>query len=117
MSSQIFIKNLELEAIIGVNEHERHHKQKIILNIVMDADLSAACRSDDISDTVDYFALCEHIETLVKNSQFFLVESLADAIADICMANKIVSSARVTLEKPEAIRHAESAGVVIEKKR
>jgi len=117
VTDQIFIKNLSLDAIVGINEHERHHRQKIIINVVMSADLSAACRSDSIDDTVDYFVICEHIKTLVDNSQFFLVESLAEAIADICLSDKLVTSAQVTIEKPEALRHAESAGVVVERKR
>lgn len=115
MPDQIFIKNLAIDIIIGVNDGERHHKQKVVVNITMDTDIRPASRSDDIEDTVNYLTISEHIKTLAENSQFFLVESLAEAIADICLSDERVTSVKITVEKPEALRHAESAGVIVER--
>ena len=51
---RIYIQDLKLSCIIGINEDERLNQQDIIINIIIYADLAKACKSDNIEDTVDY---------------------------------------------------------------
>jgi len=110
---RITIRDLGFRCIIGVNEDERREKQDVIVNLTLWADLRKPCQSDDIMDTVDYKALKKMILTRAEQSQFFLVEALAQTIADICLAQPLVQKVRVCVEKPAALRFARSVGVEI----
>jgi len=110
---QIHIKDLHLRTIIGINEEERRNRQDVLINIVMDADMRAAGESDDIDDAVNYRTITKRIIQLVENSQFYLVEKMATEIAAICLGDPRVQQARVTVEKPGALRFARSVGVSI----
>lgn len=114
---QIHIKDLHLRTIIGINEEERRNRQDVLINIVMDADSSQAGESDDIDDAVNYRTITKRIIQLVESSQFYLVEKMAAEIAAICLDDPRVERARVTVEKPGALRFARSVGVSIERGR
>jgi dihydroneopterin aldolase/D-erythro-7,8-dihydroneopterin triphosphate epimerase len=117
MSDQIQIVDLLLRTIIGINEEERRNRQDVLINITLHADMSAACRSDDIEDAVNYRTLTKEIIELVEGSSFFLVEKMAAEIAAICLSDPRVERARVRVEKPGALRFARSVGVEIERGR
>ena len=110
---RITIHDLRFRCIIGVNEDERREKQDVIVNLKLWADLRRACHSDNINDTVDYKALKKAILAQVEKSRFFLVEALAQTIADICLAQPLVQSVCVGVEKPTALRFARSVGVEV----
>ncbi len=110
---QIHIRDLGFRCIIGIYEDERREKQDVVINLTLWADLRQACVSDNISDTVDYKALKKRILAMVETSQFFLVEALAQAIADICLSNERVQQVKVLVEKPTALRFARTVGVEI----
>jgi len=110
---QIFIRDLLCRCIIGINPEERTKQQDVIINIVLDSDLRAASGSDDIADTVDYKAIKQRILAMVERSTYFLIERLAQRIADICLEDPRVRRVRVTLDKPGARRFAKSVGVAI----
>jgi len=114
---QIHIKDLHLRTIIGINEEERRNRQDVLINIVMDADSSQAGESDDIDDAVNYRTITKRIIQLVESSHFYLVEKMAAEIAAICLDDPRVERARVTVEKPGALRFARSVGVSIERGR
>ena len=114
---KIYIKDLLLRCIIGINPEERDKKQDVIINVTLYADLSAAGESDDIADTVNYKSLKDAIVELVENSSFFLVEKMAREIADICLSFSDVEAAKILVEKPGALRFARSVGVEIFRKR
>ena len=115
-TDQIHIKDLLLRTIIGINEDERRNKQDILINITLYTDHSAAI-SDDIKDTINYRTITKQTIKLVENSQFFLVEKMAQEIVDICLADPRVKRAVVTVEKPGALRFARSVGVTIDRTR
>jgi D-erythro-7,8-dihydroneopterin triphosphate epimerase len=117
MADQIQIKDLLLRAIIGVNDDERRSRQDVLINISLDVDTRAAGRSDDLNQTVNYRSLTKQVIQLVENSQFYLVEKLAAEIMALCLMDERVASARVTVEKPTAVRFARSVGVTIERAR
>ncbi len=110
---RICIRDLRLRCIIGINDDERIHKQDVIVNVVLHADLSTARKSDRIEDTVDYKTLKKSLVSLVEGSNYFLVERLADAIAEQCLSHALVQRADVTLDKPGALRFAESVAVEV----
>lgn len=110
---KIYIKDLILQCIIGTKKIERKHKQDIIINIVMYADLSKACVSDSLKDTVNYFTVKENIAELVENSTCFLLENLAEKIAGLCLKETLVKKVSVTLEKTKAVQQVKSVGIEI----
>lgn len=114
---RILIRDLSARCIVGVNEDERREKQDVTINLIVFADLSKAGRSDRMEDTVDYRALKKRILDMVEKSDFFLVEALAQAVADICLDDSRISAVRVQVEKPSALRFARSVGVQITRKR
>jgi FolB domain-containing protein len=114
---RVFIKDLLLRAIIGINEDERVQKQDVVVNIELETDCRAAAASDSIDDAVNYRDIAKATIDLVENSDFFLVETLAEEIAKICLAESRVQRAKVTVEKPTAVRFARSVGVTIERGR
>ena len=113
----IRITNLILQTIVGVNTWERHKKQEVIINITMEFDQTWAVQSDNLSDTLDYKNMKKRIVEEVENSSFYLLEKLTDHILDVIMTNEIVLSAIVKVDKPHALRFAESVSVEISSRR
>jgi FolB domain-containing protein len=114
---RIFIKDLLLRCIIGVDDEERREKQDVIVNVVLSADLGKACASDRIEDALDYRAMKKRIIAMVEASECFLIEALAERIAAICLEDPQAIEVRVTVEKPAALRYAKSVGVDITRNR
>ncbi|MCP4454670.1 MAG: dihydroneopterin aldolase [Planctomycetes bacterium] len=109
----IYIRDLKFRCIVGINEDERTEKQDVVTNVTLWADLKQACLSDNIDDTVDYKMLKKQILLMAEHSEFLLVEALAQAMANICLADERVQQARVCVEKPTALRFARTVGVEI----
>jgi FolB domain-containing protein len=114
---RILIKDLLVRCVIGVHDEERRDKQDVLINLSLTVDLQKAGTSDRLEDSVDYRALNKQILTMVEHSQFHLVEALAQAVVDICLANPSIQEASVRVEKPGALRFARSVGVEIIRRR
>lgn len=114
---RVFIKDLLLRAIIGINDEERVKKQDVVVNIELETDTRPAAATDAIEDAVNYRDLAKSTIDLVETSRFFLVERLAEEIAKACLADPRVRKVRVTVEKPTAVRFAKGVGVSIERDR
>lgn len=114
---RIYIRDLKFRCIIGINSDERREKQDVVTNITLWADLSQACQSDRIQDTVDYKAIKKAILKMAEDSQFFLVEALAQTMADICLDRARVQRVRILVEKPTALRFARTVGVEVTRER
>lgn len=110
---RIIISDLGLRCIIGINPEERREKQDVVINIVLYADLSQAGNSDKFEDTVDYRAIKKKIVAQVETSHYFLIEALAESIAQLCLAHPLVQQVQVRVDKPSALRFARSVGVEI----
>ncbi len=110
---RIRIRDLSLQCIIGINPEERIKKQEVIINLTLYADLAEAGRSDRIGDTVDYKVLKEGIRERVEASEFFLVERLAEQVAEIALRPALVRRVDVCVDKPGALRYARSVAVEI----
>ncbi len=114
---RIIISDLLVRSIIGVREDERKDKQDVLINLSLAVDLLTAGKSDRLEDSVDYRDLNKKILRMAEGSTFYLVEALAQAVADICLENPAVREARVRVEKPGALRFARSVGVEITRQR
>jgi len=114
---QILIKDLLVRCIIGINDDERRERQDVLINITLFVDLRAAGHSDRLEDSLDYRGLKKCIYAEVEQSQFYLVEALAEHIAGMCLVNPKIYKAQVSVEKPSALRFARSVGVIIERER
>lgn len=114
---RIHIRDLALRCIIGLYPEEREKKQDILINVVMETDLHAAGKSDDLTDTVDYKTIKLNILDLVENSRFQLIESLAESAAQICLRDPDVHRVTVTIDKPGALRFCKSVAVEVTRER
>ena len=113
----IRITNLKLRTIIGINDWERETLQDVVINVTMEFDASRAAHSDDIRDTVDYKTITKKIITVVEESEYFLLETLTDRILHIAMEDPKISNAAVRVDKPQALRFADSVSIEISKER
>lgn len=115
---RIFIRDLLVRGIVGINPEERTNLQDVLVNVEMWADLSAAAASDDIADAVNYRTVAKEIIRHVEEGDPMLVERLASEIADLCLAaDARIAEVEVTVEKPGALRFAESVGVTVHRAR
>ena len=110
---QIHIRDLLMRCVIGIYDEERREKQDVTINITLYADLHEAGRTDAIEDTVDYKTIKKRVIALVEESSFFLVERLAQRIAETCLEDKGVQQVRVRVAKPAALRFARTVEVEI----
>ena len=108
---RIYIRDLALRGLIGVFPEERRAPQDIVINIVLETDLAPAAASDRIEEAMDYKALKKKILALVDRSAFNLIETLADRVARLALADRRVRRVMVTVDKPSALRFARSVAV------
>jgi dihydroneopterin aldolase/D-erythro-7,8-dihydroneopterin triphosphate epimerase len=110
---RIYIRDLALRCIIGIYPEEREKKQDVIINVVMDADLRRAGETDRIEDAINYKDIKLRIVEMVEESSFSLIETLAERVAQICLADARVGCVTVTVDKPGALRFARSVAVEV----
>ena len=110
---QIIIQDLLLRCIVGINPDEREKKQDVVINITAFANLRAACASDDIDETVNYKQMKTRVADLVEESSYFLVEKLAEMVAQRCLEFDKVEAVTVRVDKPGALRFARSVAIEI----
>ena len=111
----IFLRNLQIETVIGIFDWERKTKQAVFFDIEMATDVRKAAASDHIDDALDYKSITKSIITFVEKSEFRLIETLAEKVADLIMTEFNVPWLRLSLNKKGAIRHAEDVGITIER--
>jgi dihydroneopterin aldolase len=103
--------------LIGIYDWERRIRQTLVFDIEMDFDNRIPAASDDIADTLNYKAVSKRVIEYVSQSEFGLVESLAERVAAIILDEFGVQRVRLKLRKPEAVRGARAVGVTIERSR
>ena len=113
----LFIKNLTVRCIIGVNTYEREHEQEIRMQLFLWTDIAKASHSDNLEDALDYSAIYKEVVERVEHSKFYLIERLAYEVATMCLQHPLTLRAKVVIEKIEALEKAESSGIelVLEK--
>lgn len=111
----IFLRNLRIETIIGIFDWERKIKQTVFFDIEMATDIKKAAASDHIDDTLDYKSLSKAVIDFVEKSDFQLVETLAEKVAELIINDFDVPWLKLTLNKKGALRHADDVGIIIER--
>ena len=113
----IFLTGLTTECIIGIWDWERKVRQKVVIDLEMAADIRRAAASDSIEDTLDYKKVSKRLLQFVGDSQFQLVETLTDRIAQLVLTEFDVPAVKVRLNKQGALRGSRDVGIVIERRR
>lgn len=113
----IRIKRLLLRTYIGFNDKEIREKQDVIINMTIDVDLSHAIENDVVDGSYNYKIITKNIIELVQSQKFKMLETLTQTVLNEIMKYKKVRFARVEVDKPYALRFAESVSVELEASR
>ena len=111
----IFLEQVKVETKLGVPEWERMLPQTIILDIEIGYDLTKACKSDAIADTIDYGAVVSRIRETLAEHSFQLVEALAEHVAQLILKEFKAENVKVKVSKPAILPGLKALGVVIER--
>ena len=113
----VFIKDLDVETVIGIYDWERKIRQTVRLNLEMSSDIRKGAATDRIEDALNYKAVAKRLIAFVEASRFQLVETLAERCAEIVLEEFPVDWLRLELDKPGAVRGSKSVGIRIERGR
>ncbi len=111
----VYIRDLKIETVIGIYDWERRIRQTVSLDLEMGTDIRAAAASDSIDDALNYKAVAKRLIAYVEASEFQLVETLAERVADIVRGEFNVPWLRLRLSKPGAVRGSQDVGIIIER--
>jgi dihydroneopterin aldolase len=117
MRDIVFVQGLEARIIVGVNESERRERQTVRLDLEMAWDTAAAAAEDDLTKAVNYRSVAKAVLAHLEDSRYFLVETLAERVAELIRGEFGVPWVRIRVTKPGAVRFAEAVGVQIERGR
>ena len=111
----VYIRDLQVETIIGIFDWERKIKQTVSIDIEMATDIAKAAKSDHIDDALNYKAVGKRVIQLVEESEYQLIETMVETIAQIILKEFNVNWLRLRVSKPGALRGAKDVGIVIER--
>lgn len=111
----VFIEALKVDTVIGVYDWEKTIQQTLQFDIEMRTDIKVAAQIDDLSKTVDYSEVAKDVVELAKQNQAELIETVAEKVAQLILADYHVSSVKITLRKLGAVANTASVGVIIER--
>lgn len=111
----IFLRELEIDATIGIFEWEKRIKQKVRIDLEMATDIAKAAATDSIDDTLDYKAISKRVTQFVEDSSYELIETLIEKVAEILLKEFHIPWVRVTISKPGAVRGSRDVGITIER--
>lgn len=117
MQDKIFLRELEARCIIGTLPRERRKKQTVVIDLEFPAPVRRAARKDDLRKALDYQKIAEQTTVFVSESRFFLIETLAERLAEFLLKKFPLKSIALRISKPGAIRNAKNVGALIERKR
>jgi dihydroneopterin aldolase len=109
----VFVHELKVETIIGIWGWERKIRQTVSIDLEMGADIRRAAATDSIDDTLNYKAISKRVQQFVADSEFQLVETMAEKIAELVLQEFKVPWIQVRVSKPGAIRGAKNVGILI----
>ena len=113
-SATINIRNLRLRTLIGFNPEEKVKKQDVVLNIEINYAIGGSVFEDNIEGALNYKVITKKVIGHVEQGQFLLLEKLVSDVLQICSEHPSVSFARVTIDKPHALRFADSVSLTLE---
>ena len=113
-TASIRIKNLRLRTIIGFNPEERIKPQDVVINIEIDYKLSPEVFNDEVSEALNYKTITKKIIKFVEDGSFLLLEKLVSDVLEICSDHPSIDRASVTIDKPHALRFADSVSLTMD---
>jgi dihydroneopterin aldolase len=116
-SYQVKVKNLLLPASIGIYEHEKQHRQRVRINVALDVADPGSFASEDFAKVLNYETIVGGVRAIIAAGHIELVETLAERIAALCLADPRAVRVTVAVEKLDAYCEAESVGVSIIRER
>lgn len=99
---RIAVTGIAVRGFHGVLEHERRDGQTFVVDVAMGVDTRAAAASDDLALTVDYSAVAADVVAIVSGEPLDLIETLAQRLADACLARELVEAVEIVVHKPDA---------------
>ncbi|MFT5259065.1 MAG: dihydroneopterin aldolase [Saprospiraceae bacterium] len=111
----IYLHDLAIDCVIGAWDWEREITQTVYVDLDMAFDVSVPGRSDELEDTLSYKDVSKSVSELVIERKFFLVEAMAEEIADLLLGEFSVPWCRVRINKRGAVSDAKDVGVIIER--
>ena len=112
---KIFLQDLRIQAVIGIWEWERRVRQTVSLDLEMGTDVRRAAATDEIEDALDYKGIAKRLANFVEESEFKLVETLAETLAKIVITEFDVPWLKLSVSKPGAIEGSRNVGVIVER--
>ena len=109
----VFLHELKVETIIGIWDWERKIRQIVSIDLEMGTDIRRAAETDSIDDRLNYKAISKRVQQFVADSEFQLVETLAEKIAELVLQEFKIPWIQVRVSKPGAIRGAKNVGILI----
>ena len=113
----VFVRDLQIRAVLGVHDHEKLEPQRVIINIDLAVREKGRPLDDDIQNVVSYEKVVGDVKEIVARGHVHLVETLAEMIAERCFRHRYVEAVRVRIEKPDIIAEAAGVGIEIERLR
>ncbi len=110
----INIRNLRLRTYIGFNPEEKEKQQDVVINIEISYSIGDSILEDRVEDALDYKAITKQVIQHVEQGRFLLLEKLVADVVGICSRSPRVSFARVAIDKPHALRFADSVSLALE---
>ena len=110
----IRISNLRLRTFIGFNPEERAKQQDVVINVEIHHTVKPGALQDDVSAALDYKLISKAIIRHVEGGQFLLLEKLVNDLLEICTQDPAVQRALITVDKPHALRFADSVSLTLE---
>jgi dihydroneopterin aldolase len=116
MSWRIFVRDLELQSLIGVHRHERDGRQRVRINLELDVEGEPAALGDRLAGALNYETIVARVRRIVGAGHVNLVETLAEQIAQACLEDRRVRRTLVRVEKLDVFADAASVGIEIERR-
>jgi D-erythro-7,8-dihydroneopterin triphosphate epimerase len=111
--AKIRVSNLRLRTFIGFNTEEREKQQDVVINLEVEHEISPAAFDDEVEAALNYKTITKAVISHVENGRFLLLERLVNDVLTICSADPAVIRATVTIDKPHALRFADSVSVTL----
>jgi dihydroneopterin aldolase len=111
----LYIRNLKVDAVVGIFSWEKRIRQPLHLDLEIAIDIRKAAATDDIQYALDYKTVSTRLTQFISQSEWHLIETLAEKIAALLMSEFGVTWLRLKLSKPAALPTADSVGLMIER--
>lgn len=112
---KIFLRSLEIDAVIGIWDWEQRIRQRVRIDLEIETDVRKAAAADSIDAACDYKAIAKRLIAFTEASRYRLVETLAEALAEVLVKEFAVTWLRLSVAKPGAIEGSKEVGISIER--